>query len=159
MKHKTIYFSAIFLILTTFIFPFKRKNKQKPVLKPKPCCVLGLATYLGESAVILEQICKSKSRMTIYFHTKNMSGTCAHPPSTILIDQKGRRYPLLNSIGIPDCSSGKLNQKPDSKFRWIFKAFTEDVKTFTLKEVEDDVTIGMQYWIWKDVDVSHCNFK
>jgi len=134
----------------------KLKKETKPV--SRPCCVLGLASYVGKSSVVLEQICKTGSTMSIYFHTKDMAGTCVHPPSTILTDQNGNRYSMIFSKGLPECSKGKLNEKPDIQFNWVFKSFGPDVKKFTLKEVEDTVTLGMLFWIWQDVDVSHCKF-
>jgi hypothetical protein len=156
----TAFWGILFLFFSTdLIYPTQQKTKKENKPETQSCCVLGLASYIGKSSVVLEQICKTGSSMTIYFHTKDMAGTCVHPPSTLLKDQNGKRYPLLSSNGLPDCAKGKLNEKPDIQFSWVFNSFGSDVKTFTLREVEDEVTLGMLYWIWEDVNVSHCKFK
>ena len=165
MKRRNYYLPALvififfFLIANIGINSSQKKEKDKKD-KPasRPCCVLGLATHIGNSSVILEQICRTENSMAIYFHTKNMAGTCVHPPSTLLLDQNGKRYNLISSKGLPECSTGKLNEKPDAKFIWVFQPFGKDVKSFTLREEEDEVTLGMLYWVWNDVDVSHCRF-
>ena len=164
VKNKFRFRFTVIMAVFTFLFSSdtivstqrKTKADTKPV--PRPCCVLGIASYIGKSAVVLEQICKTGTSMEMYFHTKDMAGTCVHPPSTVLLDQNGKRYTLLSSRGLPECSKGQLNDKPDIQFSWTFQSFGKEVKAFTLREVEDEVTLGMLYWIWEDVDVSHCKF-
>ncbi|MEQ9366228.1 MAG: hypothetical protein RIF32_18460 [Leptospirales bacterium] len=135
-------------------------TKPQPEKKPKkrPCCAIGIAYLTGGSKVTLTQVCNSKGRSVFHFQTHGVASACTHPPGTVLRDQKGRRYKMFASYGLPECSSGTFSRSPNLKFRWEFAPLKTDVKKFTLLEVEDDVTAGLSFWAWRDIDVSHCRF-
>lgn len=139
---------------------YAKVTKPQPEKKPqkRPCCALGIAYLAGGGRVVLTQVCNLKNRSVFHFKTKDVGGACTHPPGTVLRDQKGRRYRMLSAHGLPNCESGNFSQQPNLKFRWEFTRLRSDVKKFTLLEVEDDVTSGLSFWAWRDVDVSHCQF-
>ncbi len=117
-----------------------------------------MAYLAGGGKVTLTQICQTASRSVFHFKTERVSSACTHPDGTVLRDESGRRYRMLRSAGLPDCSSGRFSSKPNLRFRWEFRKLKPGVKKITLLEVEDDVTAGLSFWAWRNVKVAHCKF-
>ncbi|MCR9143088.1 MAG: hypothetical protein NXI24_12615 [bacterium] len=134
----------------------KPEPKKEP--KKRPCCRIGIAYLTGGSKVTLTQVCNTRSRSIFHFKTQGVASACTHPPGTVLRDQKGRRYKMLAAHGLPECSSGNFSESPNLRFRWEFTKLKSDVKKFTLLEIEDNITEGLAFWAWRDIDVSHCRF-
>lgn len=133
-------------------------NPKPPEKKEedRPCCHVGVSYLSGPGKVTLTQICNRGDRSIFYFRTRNLDSTCTHPSGTLLRDQKGRRYRMTSFSGIPGCSSGRFSSEKNMKFRWVFERLKPDVKKFTLLEVENEVTQGLIFWAWRDIDVSKC---
>lgn len=140
-------------LLATVTNPEPEKTPKK-----RPCCAIGIAYLAAGGKVTLTQVCNQKNRSIFHFKTHAVGSACTHPPGTVLRDQKGRRYKMIAAHGLPQCSTGNFSQKPNMKFRWEFTRLKSDVKKFTLLEVEDDVTSGLSFWAWRNIDVSHCKF-
>lgn len=158
---------SIGLLLAAGAFGFGSGNllatvtKPEPEKKPekRPCCAIGIAYIAGGGKVTLTQVCNTKGRSIFHFQTHGVGSACTHPPGTVLRDQRGRRYPMIAAFGLPDCKTGQFSQTPDLKFRWEFQQLKPDVTEFTLLEVEDEVTSGLSFWAWRNIDVSHCKFQ
>lgn len=151
-------FTGLVLILSGSLnSTIRTTEKEKPV-KKRPCCILGVSTRINDAKVILEQICTDRSEMVMHFRTVNMPQICTHPAGTFLLDQNEKQYSMKSFTGMPACGSGKNNENPSIRFTWTFEKFSENVKKFTLEERPTEVTKNMTFWIWKDINVSHCKF-
>lgn len=134
--------------------------KPQPEPKPerRPCCAVGIAYNSGPGQVVLEQICNRGGASHFLFRLEGLDSACTHPPGTVLRDQNGRRYAMRSFSGIPACNSGIFSQPAQRRFTWVFERLPRSVRKITLLEVEDEVTSGLVFWAWRDVDLSHCKF-
>lgn len=134
-------------------------SNQKPAeAQTRKCCVYGIGYESGGGIVVFEKICQTKKASTFHFRMENVGFACTHPPSTILKDDKGRKYRMINHGGLPDCESGKRSRSPNVRFQWTFEAIRKDAKRIDLVEVEDEATAGLSYWAWREIDVAKCKF-
>jgi hypothetical protein len=133
----------------------------KPEEKPerRRCCPLGVAYNSGGGRVVLDQICRNARATIVHLRLAGgLSAACTHPAGTILKDQSGRRYRMTAFTGLPSCASGDYADSPNARFTWTFEPLANQTRKITLLEVEDEVTQGLVFWGWRDVDVSHCRF-
>lgn len=133
----------------------------KPEEKPerRRCCPLGVAYNSGGGRVVLDQICRNARATVVHLRLAGgLSAACTHPAGTVLKDQNGRRYRMTDFAGLPSCASGEYADRPNARFTWTFEPLANQTRKITLLEVEDEVTQGLVFWGWRDVDVSHCRF-
>ncbi len=133
-----------------------RRDGARP---PQSCCRLGIAYNSGPGRVVLDRICQKTEATTIHLRLVNLEAACTHPAGTVLRDQAGRRYRMKSFTGLPACQSDGPGSRPNARFTWSFEPLQPRAQRITLEEVEDEVTRGLVFWAWRDVDVSHCGFR
>lgn len=139
------------------VFATVAKPEEKP--ERRRCCPLGVAYNSGGGRVVLDQICRNARATIVHLRLAGgLSAACTHPAGTILKDQSGRRYRMTDFAGLPSCASGEYADRPNARFTWTFEPLANQTRKITLLEVEDEVTQGLVFWGWRDVDVSHCRF-
>jgi len=156
--------AMMFLVLIYFslsIVPARATGRAEEKVEKQParCCVLGIAYNSGEGRVVLEQVCREPNSSVFYFRIENMSYACTYPPSTFLRDQSGHSYRMLSHFGLPDCTTGERSVRPNIRFTWSFEPLARGVRKISLVEEEDEATAGLSFWAWRDVNVSHCEFR
>ncbi|MBX7057126.1 MAG: hypothetical protein K1X75_03600 [Leptospirales bacterium] len=132
--------------------------QRPPAPQSARCCPLGIAYQSGPGRVVLDRVCRKPSRTEFHLRLVNLDAACTHPPGTILRDQTGHRYLMRSFRGLPSCQSAQFVSRPNARFVWSFEALPSGARTITLEEVEDETTRGLTFWVWRDVDLSHCSF-
>lgn len=170
MKINRIIFEAqkniqkLFLIVLSLIFlqyPLFAGRDLKPEKIPeskRKCCPVGVSYMSGPGKVMLEKICNTKNRSVFYMKTYNLQSICTNPNGTILTDQLGRRYTMTGYKGIPHCKNEGFKKRSSKRFYWYFRKLKPAVKKINLVEVEDDITTGLYFWAWRNIDLSRCQF-
>ncbi len=160
-RYLRFYFYLLLFFLCDFgsLFFLSNISASDVVLKKKeekPCCVLGIAQKSGNGIVILEQMCNSKNVTTFHFRVNNLSSCCTYPPATMLFDDKGGKYPMLDHSGLPSCDSTYIQSLPNANFSWSFKRLKSKTSRISIIEAQDPVTNGMGHWAWRDISIKHC---
>ena len=156
-KKLKIYFLIIFFGLISqknlSATDAKKINKQT-----KKCCNIGVAYTSGPGYVLLEKMCNETNLTTFYFRTSNLSTCCTYAPATILFDEKGRKYNLIDYQGLPSCIDTVIQSPPNSKFKWSFEKLKSKSNRISIIEAPDPATEGMGHWAWRNLDIRQCKF-
>lgn len=162
MKKKFILLSLSILIFATLIFArVETKPTVKPNIAPQKktnCCSIQRAF---KNKINLTEICIEKEQTKIEFQILTPYTMCANKDDIGLTDDNGKSYAITSMKNIPTCPETiQINQ--GYKFYWYFEKLEKGISTLDLTENKNQnlnpVFPNWEFWYWKDISVSKCNF-
>ena len=160
MRHKVnLMIFGLFVLLSHQSINAGRdlSSEKKPVVTRK-CCPVGVSYLSGPGKVMLEKICNTDNHSVFYMISYNLQAICTNPQGTILTDQNGKKYPMRSFKGIPHCKNDGFRKAAPKRFYWYFDRLDPQAKKISLVEVEDEITAGLYFWAWRNIDLSTCRF-
>lgn len=135
----------------------KIKEEPKKVNRTKlgNCCSLGV---VHGNKVKINSICSDKTTTTFELEFMENSNVCTILENVTLVDNFGKKYNPKGYSGIASCPESN-SVRIGEKFYWSFEPIDTKAKSFSLSEVELEKATGLNAWQWRDVNLSHCDWK